>query len=159
MVYPALLPLMRTPRLPAVDWTDVPADLNRLVRLAERRSFFFLRVCHHISNALYIHPPIVYIKLHGVIRTKVSSTPKWTYVSIFTSLSSTSKPVPVAARMLRLPVRIPPGALMSVSCECCVLSGRGLCDGPIPRPEESYRVWVCQWVWSGATITLYTYQE
>jgi hypothetical protein len=22
-----------------------------------------------------------------------------------------------------------------------VLSGRGLCDGPIPRPEESYRVW------------------
>jgi hypothetical protein len=27
------------------------------------------------------------------------------------------------------------------SCECCVLSGRGLCDGPIPRPEESYRLW------------------
>jgi hypothetical protein len=22
-----------------------------------------------------------------------------------------------------------------------VLSGRGLCDGPIPRPEESYRLW------------------
>jgi hypothetical protein len=32
------------------------------------------------------------------------------------------------------------GGLMSVSCECCVLSGRGLCDGPIPRREESYRV-------------------
>jgi hypothetical protein len=30
---------------------------------------------------------------------------------------------------------------MSVSCECCVLSGRGLCAGPIPRPEESYRLW------------------
>jgi hypothetical protein len=31
---------------------------------------------------------------------------------------------------------------MSVSCECCVLlSGRGLCDEPIPRPEESYRLW------------------
>jgi hypothetical protein len=30
---------------------------------------------------------------------------------------------------------------MSVSCQCCVLSGRGLCDGPINRPEESYRVW------------------
>jgi hypothetical protein len=27
---------------------------------------------------------------------------------------------------------------MSVSCECCVMSGRGLCDGPIPCPEESY---------------------
>ena len=32
-----------------------------------------------------------------------------------------------------------PVAWMFVSCECCVLSGRGLCDGPIPRPEESYR--------------------
>jgi hypothetical protein len=27
------------------------------------------------------------------------------------------------------------------SCECCVLSGRGLCDGPITGPEESYLVW------------------
>jgi hypothetical protein len=25
---------------------------------------------------------------------------------------------------------------MFVCCECCVL-GRGLCDGPIPRSEES----------------------
>jgi hypothetical protein len=31
--------------------------------------------------------------------------------------------------------KIPPGAWMSVSCECCVLSGRGLCDGLITRPE------------------------
>jgi hypothetical protein len=30
---------------------------------------------------------------------------------------------------------------MSVSCECCVLSGRGLCEGPISHPEESYRLW------------------
>jgi hypothetical protein len=30
------------------------------------------------------------------------------------------------------------GARMSVSCECCVLSGRGLCDGPITYQEESY---------------------
>ena len=28
---------------------------------------------------------------------------------------------------------------MSVCSECCVLSGRGLCDGLITRPEESYR--------------------
>jgi len=28
MVYPALLPLMHTPRLPVVDRTDAPADLN-----------------------------------------------------------------------------------------------------------------------------------
>jgi hypothetical protein len=31
--------------------------------------------------------------------------------------------------------------LMAVYCDCCVLSGRSLCDGPIPRPEESYRLW------------------
>jgi len=30
---------------------------------------------------------------------------------------------------------------MSVCCECCVLLGRGLCDGLITRPEESYRLW------------------
>jgi len=30
---------------------------------------------------------------------------------------------------------------MSVSCECCVLSGRDLCVGLIARPEEHYRVW------------------
>jgi hypothetical protein len=30
---------------------------------------------------------------------------------------------------------------MSVSCECCVLSGTGLCNELVPRPEESYRMW------------------
>jgi len=30
---------------------------------------------------------------------------------------------------------------VSVCCECCVLSGRGLCDAVITRPEESYRLW------------------
>jgi hypothetical protein len=29
---------------------------------------------------------------------------------------------------------------MSVCRDCCVLSGRGLCD-EITRPEESYRLW------------------
>jgi len=45
-----------------------------------------------------------------------------------------------AARLLRSWVRIPPGAWMFVCCECCVLSGRGLCDELIIRPEESYRL-------------------
>ena len=30
---------------------------------------------------------------------------------------------------------------MIVYCVCCVLSGRGLCDELITRPEESYRRW------------------
>jgi hypothetical protein len=30
---------------------------------------------------------------------------------------------------------------MFVCCKCCVLSGRGLCDELITRPEESDRLW------------------
>ena len=30
---------------------------------------------------------------------------------------------------------------MDVCCECCVLSGRGLCDELITRPEKAYRMW------------------
>jgi hypothetical protein len=41
----------------------------------------------------------------------------------------------VFLQSLRLWVRIPPGAWMFVCCECCVLSGRGLCDELITRPE------------------------
>jgi hypothetical protein len=52
-----------------------------------------------------------------------------------------------AARLLGLRVRIPPGAWMSVCCECCVFSGRGLCNELITGTEEFYRVW-CVWVWS-----------
>jgi hypothetical protein len=52
-----------------------------------------------------------------------------------------------AVLLLGLRVRIPPEAWMSISCGCCVLSGRGLCVGLITCPEESYRVW-CVWVWS-----------
>ena len=46
-----------------------------------------------------------------------------------------------AARLLRLWVRIPPGAWMCcLLCECCVLLGKGLCDELITRPEEFYRL-------------------
>ena len=51
-------------------------------------------------------------------------------------------------------IRIPPGAWIFVCCECCVLSGKGLCDELITRVEESYRlccVVVCyletSWMW------------
>ena len=47
---------------------------------------------------------------------------------------------PQAACLLRSWVRIPPGAWIFVCCECRVLSGRGLCDELITRPEESYRL-------------------
>ena len=45
------------------------------------------------------------------------------------------------ARSLGSRVRITPDAWMSVSCGCCVFSGRGLCVRLITRPEETCRVW------------------
>jgi hypothetical protein len=53
-----------------------------------------------------------------------------------------------AACLLKLWFRIPPGTC----CECCVLSGRGLCDEVITCPEESFRMWcvvVCDLETSG----------
>jgi len=47
---------------------------------------------------------------------------------------------PAAAHLLKSWVRIPLGAWIFVCCECRVLSGRGLCDELITRPEESYRL-------------------
>ena len=37
-------------------------------------------------------------------------------------------------------------------CDCCLLLSRGLCVAPISRPEESYRVWPVQWVWSRSPV-------
>jgi hypothetical protein len=44
-------------------------------------------------------------------------------------------------RLLGLRVQILPRAWISVSCECDVMSGKGLCVELITHPEESYRVW------------------
>ena len=54
VMYPALLPLMRTTRLPAVDWTDTPADLNGLVRFAERQNLVSARVPSRFKRAIPI---------------------------------------------------------------------------------------------------------
>jgi hypothetical protein len=54
MVYPALLPLMRTPRLPVVDLTEAPADLNGLVHFAERRNLVSVRVPSHFKRSLLV---------------------------------------------------------------------------------------------------------
>jgi len=58
------------------------------------------------------------------------------------------RPIPVAARSKawvcgRWPTEIVgsnPTADEDVFRECCVFSGRGLCDGLNTRPEESYRL-------------------
>jgi hypothetical protein len=40
-----------------------------------------------------------------------------------------------------------PAEGMDACCGCCVLSGRGLCDGPIPHPEEYLVIVMCHCVW------------
>ena len=52
VIYPALLKLMRTTRLPAVDWTDAPTDLNGLVRFGERRNLVSTRVPSRSARAI-----------------------------------------------------------------------------------------------------------
>jgi hypothetical protein len=70
-------------------------------------------------------------------------------IFIFLFLDSKLKPIPVAARskawvcgrvLAGIVGSNPTGAWIFVSCTLYVLSGRGLCDGPIPRAEESYRL-------------------
>jgi len=48
------------------------------------------------------------------------------------------KMIPVAARSAAAHLL---GLRVRISCECCVLLGRGLCYGTITLPEESYLVW------------------
>ena len=67
----------------------------------------------------------------------------------FCAANDTRLPVPVAARPKakvcgRSPAEIVgsnPTWSMYICRECCALSGRGLCDELITRPEESYRLW------------------
>jgi hypothetical protein len=54
LVYPALLLPKRTLRLPVVDWTDAPTDLNGLVRFAERRNLVSARVPSHFRRSLKV---------------------------------------------------------------------------------------------------------
>ena len=57
VVCPALLPLLllliRTPRLPVVDRTDAPTDLNGLVRFGERRILVSARVPSRSARAIH----------------------------------------------------------------------------------------------------------
>jgi len=87
MVYPALLTLMRTPRLPADYWTDAPADLNGLVRFGERRNLVSARVPPRFKRSLptyqyesYCEDPFIYTnhQISYPIRKQIT----WPYATI-----------------------------------------------------------------------------
>jgi hypothetical protein len=68
-------------------------------------------------------------------------------ITLQCTILSITLPISVTARskawvcLLGFWVRIPPGRGCLSLVKCSVLSGRGLCDGLITRPEESYRLW------------------
>ena len=82
-----------------------------------------------------------FFNLQQVIKPRLPGCPAGTAVAIPTELSVPLAARSKAVRLLRLWVQIPPGAWISVCCECCVLSGRGLCDELITRPEEFCWLW------------------
>jgi hypothetical protein len=61
--------MMRTPRLPVVDWTDAPADLNGLVRFTERRNLVSARVPSRFKCSL-----ILFSTATVVTRTRITFT-------------------------------------------------------------------------------------
>jgi hypothetical protein len=77
-----------------------------------------------------------------------SKTEPWT---VFCVYKMPEWPIPVATwyeawvcdRALAVIVGSNParGVDVCLCCECCVMSGRGLCDGLITYPEEFYRLW------------------
>jgi hypothetical protein len=74
------------------------------------------------------------------------------------SPDSLTHPVYIKTEILGLN---PTGSWIFVCCECRVLSGRGLCDELITRPEDSYRlccVVVCDLETSGVgALYIYIY--
>ena len=76
----------------------------------------------------------LYLTTHDTHNRQISMPP----VGFEPKISAGERPA--AAHLLRSWVQIPPGAWIFVCCECRVLSGRGLCDQLITRPEESYRL-------------------
>jgi hypothetical protein len=92
-----------------------------------------------------IHTPVKFWSLRVILFTAINKIN--CYVCTRRSPQSLTR-MCAAARLLGLWARIPLGTWMFVFCECCVLSGRDLWEGPILRAEESY--WVCHWVWPNA---------
>ena len=76
MVYPALLPLMCTPRLPVVDWTDVPCRF-KCTRPFRRRTKSGFRACAVTFKLASTYPD-------DVCSTQWHTSLKWS--SLYTSI-------------------------------------------------------------------------
>ena len=66
---------MCTARLPVVDWTDAPADLNGLVRFAERRNLVSARVPSHFKRSLPTNGHVIHAVLTPIGLPKIRVQP------------------------------------------------------------------------------------
>jgi hypothetical protein len=95
-------------------------------------SFKHISINLNIFTGILKSMSVLYTPLHGNVFLFISSCLMKAEYLISNYSSGRSKwprglwRRSAAARLLRLWVRIPPGAWRLVSCECCVLSGRGL---------------------------------
>jgi hypothetical protein len=121
--------------------------VNQKCKYIRKRCHFGFSVCllHFLTISSYRCYVNSVLKVFTNLVTLVNSHP--IFASKFLKILGLS--VPVAARSKvwicdRLPADImgsnPAGAWMLAFYECCVLSGRNLCDEPIICPEESYQL-------------------
>jgi hypothetical protein len=105
-----------------------------------------------ISGAI----PLLRVCLRGVHKYTLTFTLHYhhqcrvCFVFLHVGMLHLVSPVPVAARseawvcgraLAGIVCSNPTGGMDVCPCTVFVLSGRGLCDGPILRPEKSYRMW------------------
>jgi len=86
---------VRTPRLPAIDWTEAPADLNGLVRFVERRNLVSARVPSHFKRSIiwlryarFSPEPYFAFSMScsPVSRSKIQTLTFWRRLNIFSSI-------------------------------------------------------------------------
>jgi hypothetical protein len=92
---------------------------------------FNLMLSSHLNSNLVISPLLHLSSICLYPVTKMNADSSGRAVGLWSA----------AARLLKMWVWIPQAAWMFVSCGCCVLSDRVLCDEPITSPEEYYRLW------------------
>jgi len=105
--------------------------------------FWTTSILSPLSRNIYLKNLILYSYLHRFIQIFLSVPwfrTKFVFLAIQLVISAGFSGL-VAARLLRLWVKIPPEKWMFACCECCVLSGTGLFDELITRPEGSYLMW------------------
>ena len=136
--------------LPLQTWTNTPSWNGSLLYVIAcgYKKHLSWRILTHVQisqedEGIWNHKNLLFWEIRSNPITVCRCSPP--HFAGFTSDRVAKRTSPVAARLLELRVRIPRGAWLSfVNVVFC--AGRGLCVGPIPRPEDSYRLW-CVWVY------------